>query len=110
MHEHQSGEPVPTGRLAWLEPIASQVAGEVEATQDEYEQIEDLVVMAFEGLLNDPRTGGAVTYQALFDRAQQEAELWRGECSSQRRLELGVEGTRHPRTALQSKPPTQITS
>ena len=67
-------EPGATGRLSWLEPVAAQVAEESGVPCGE--QIEDLVVMAFEGLLNDPATGGTVSYPALLDRARHAATLW----------------------------------
>ena len=63
-----------TGRLTWLAPIAAQVAEESGVPCSE--QIEDLVVMAFEGLLNDPASGGTVSYPALLDRARHAAALW----------------------------------
>ena len=66
--------PGATDRLSWLAPVAIQVAEE--SGMPCGEQIEDLVVMAFEGLLNDPATGGKVTYPALLDRARHAAALW----------------------------------
>ena len=82
MSEHPSAGAGPTGRLAWLEPIAAQIATETGVPNGE--EVEDLVVLAFEGLLNDPAAGGMVTYCALLERAQRGARRWATERGTMR--------------------------
>lgn len=74
MNAQPSAGPGPTGRLTWLEPIAAQIAAETGVPNGE--EVEDLVIMAFEGLLNDPVTGGTVTYRTLLERARHGARRW----------------------------------
>ena len=57
-----------------MEPVAARV--DEESGVPCGEQIEDLVVMAFEGLLDDPAAGGTVSYPALLDQACHAATQW----------------------------------
>lgn len=63
-----------TGRLSWLEPIATQIAAEAGLGCNA--AIEDLVVLAFEGLLNDPAVHGDVTHARLLSRARHDLTVW----------------------------------
>lgn len=72
----------PKGRLNWLQPIAAQVAEETGIPYGEH--IENITIMAFEGLLNDPATAGSVSYYALLDRTRHNAAIWARENGSNR--------------------------
>ena len=80
MNAQPSPGPGPTGRLTWLEPIAAQIAAETGVPYGE--EVENIVIMAFEAMLNDPTTGGTVLYAALLDRARHGARLWATERAS----------------------------
>lgn len=69
----ESQEPA-TGRLSWLAPVAAQIAAETGLPYSD--DIEDIVIIAFEGLLNDPTTRGQISYQALVHNARREAARW----------------------------------
>jgi hypothetical protein len=73
---------VPTGRLQWLEPIAIQIADEAHVACNHL--VEDIVIIAFEGLLNDPLTNGLVTRRLLLDRARAGLSRWLQEQSADR--------------------------
>lgn len=72
-----------TRRLSWLEPIAVQLATETGMPYGD--DIEDIVIIAFEGLLNDPTTHGEVSYDSLLDRARRGAARWAQEHRSSQR-------------------------
>ena len=61
-------------RLSWLEPIAVRLATETGLPYGDV--IEDIVIIAFEGLLNDPATHGHVSYESLLKNARQGAARW----------------------------------
>lgn len=83
MRRRQAARRQPTtGRLDWLEPIAAQVAEEAGVPYGEH--IENITIMAFEGLLNDPATAGSVSYHALLDRTRHNAAIWARENGSNR--------------------------
>ena len=65
----------PSGRLSWLEPIALTIAQDA-GLESSIDLVEDMVVLAYEGILNDPTVKGVVTYQLLMSRSRNELSRW----------------------------------
>jgi hypothetical protein len=76
---NDTATPDPIERLRWLEPVAVQIAGEASLVCDE--DIVNLVVFAFDGVVSSPATGGEITRELLLERARSELALWLREAS-----------------------------